>query len=379
MIKIFFISNYSELYGANRSLLTLLQYFHSNNYSLQVLLPSKGTMEKKLKEIGIPYIILPYYSSFLYMKPTLKHLIVPILALLNLLTFPFILSKIKKFNPDLIYSNTSAENIGVLFAKILGIKHISHIREFMSLDHNSYFIFGKELKRRYIKMSDGVIFVSNSVKNEIITNTENFTRHIVIYNGISSPVANIIEKELPVSPSFGLVGLLDPGKGQYTAVSYFSSILAVFPESKLHIFGDKKGKYKKQIERLIESLNIKGSVIFHGFVEDQNKIYEEFDILLMFSRSEGFGRVTVEAMLRGKPVIGYNNAGTAELIEHQTTGCLFENIKTFKDSVEYIMISRTNYNKIRFNAFSHIRQLCDEKDYCLNVERFINQTINSKK
>jgi glycosyltransferase involved in cell wall biosynthesis len=34
-------------------------------------------------------------------------------------------------------------------------------------------------------------------------------------------------------------------------------------------------------------------------------------------------RVTAEAMASARPVIGYNSTGTAELIEHESTGLLY--------------------------------------------------------
>ena len=67
----------------------------------------------------------------------------------------------------MIYSNTSAENIGIFIAKILAVKHVWHIREFMSLDHNAYFIFGRNMKSRLINMSDKSIYVSNSLLESI--------------------------------------------------------------------------------------------------------------------------------------------------------------------------------------------------------------------
>jgi glycosyltransferase involved in cell wall biosynthesis len=328
-MKIFFISNYSQLYGANRSLLTLIEYFHENNNSVFVLLPSKGAMSEKLTEKGIKYYTIPYYSSFLYFKMELKYLSLPFLMFFNFFSYPFIFWKIKSFNPDLIYSNTSAENIGVFFAKLLNIKHISHIREFMNYDHGSFFILGKKLKRKFINLSDGVIFVSKSVKNEITKGRNFSSKNSVIYNGLPLPYLKIKSKSITKKISFGIVGALDPGKGQLKAVLYFKSILESYPNSKLNIFGDKKGNYKNKILKLIKKLEIENNVIFHGFVNNQNEIYNQLDVLLMFSRSEGFGRVTAEAMMRGVLVVGYDNAGTSELINNKVTGCLFNDFVSF--------------------------------------------------
>jgi glycosyltransferase involved in cell wall biosynthesis len=47
------------------------------------------------------------------------------------------------------------------------------------------------------------------------------------------------------------------------------------------------------------------------------------DVVLVCSRREAFGRVTVEGMLAGKPVIGTRIGGTLELIREEFNGLLY--------------------------------------------------------
>ena len=70
----------------------------------------------------------------------------------------------------------------------------------------------------------------------------------------------------------------------------------------------------------------------------------------MFSKSEGFGRVTIESAFHGVPVIGFDNAGTSELIIHEKTGCLFQDFDSFLECVNFIMNS-ANYELIRETSF----------------------------
>jgi L-malate glycosyltransferase len=378
-IKIIFITHYSDLYGANRSLLTLIEYFHlSENYEVKVLLPSKGTMANRLKEIGIPYEIMYFYGSFLYIRPKLKHIIVPILGLFNLLIIPFLLKIVRRFSPDLVYSNTSAENIGIFLAKILNIKHISHIREFMSLDHESYFIFGSHAKRKFIGWSDGVVFVSKSVSRYIQNGNPLKTLNTVIYNGLKSPKIRPKSVNLPTSMNFGIVGLIDPAKGQLKAVQYLNDILLDYPNSVLNIYGTGTGQYFKKLIREVKNLNLNNNVIFHGFVNELNTIYS-FDILFMFSRSEGFGRVTVEAMMRGIPVIGFDGGGTTELIEHGRSGYLFNDSVSFKKSLDLLTSSPEVFNSIRIKAYEIATTNFTDFTYCSSVEVFIQKVLSIQK
>lgn len=370
MKKIFFISNYSDLYGANKVLLTILSHFQNHGYQVFVLLPSKGAMSNELDKLNISYQIIPYFSSFLYIKFSLKYLAYPLLIILDLFAFFRILKCVNDFKPDIIYSNTSAENFGTLVSKILNVKHVYHIHEFMSLDHGAFFIGGCKLKKRFIDRSDGVIFVSRSVANYVNLGETLNGDKTVIYNGIEVPNLSINEKELSAKIEFGIVGIFTPGKGQHLAIEYFKDVLEEYPHAILHIYGDKNGTYKNHLYKLVEDLDLTNKIFFHGFVRDINQIYNQIDVLLMFSKSEGFGLVTVEAMLRGVLVIGLDNAGTSELIENEVTGYLFKNKQAFLKSISKLA-DKDSYNSIRQNAQNIAISRFNDKVYGNKIEDFV--------
>ena len=376
-MRIQFISNYSDLYGANRSLVTIVKYLKGKGHHVNVLLPRKGGIIKELDNECISYTIIPYYSGFLYIKPQIKHILVPFLTLVNILFFPFILKSIKKFNPDIIYSNSTLENFGVIISRIIRTKHIQHIREFMSLDYNSYFIFGSKAKQSFIEKSDGVIYVSNAVREYVTRNYPSDSFSKVIYNGIEIPESlPVREKKRTNELVLGLVGIFDSAKGQYQAVKYISEILKYYPNIILNLYGDKECNYKRSVEKLVRNLSLEDQVIFKGFEKDTNKIYGNIDILLMFSKSEGFGRVTVEAMAYGVPVIGFNSGGTSELIEDKINGCLFSDFYQFKGALDFLNSSE-NYELIKENAFCIVNRKFRDEIYAKQVNQFILEVLNN--
>lgn len=377
-MRILFICNYGALYGANRSLLTVVDHFHTSGYEVLVFVPTNGPMSEELKARNIPFKVIRYYSAFLYIKPVPKHLAVPFLAAMNLVMFPRLLASAKSFRPDIIYSNTLAENIGIILAKILNIKHILHAREFMSLDHGSFFVLGSKIKRSYAKMSDGLIFVSKAVANFINESPVVQPNQAVIFNGIQSAEFHFEDKDLNRTINFGIVGVLQESKGHYLCVDYFARLLKKHPNCLLHVFGDGDGSYKKGLLKKIEDYGIKDNVRLHGFVKNPNDIYGQMDILLMFSRSEGFGRVTAEAMLRAIPVIGLNNAGTSELINNGETGFLFNDYEEFESGVASLITDPTYFNQVRKQALRVAKELFSPEKYCAAVETFV-QRINDIK
>lgn len=238
-MRILFISNYSELYGANRSMLTIIEHFKKKGDEVALILPKHGNIEDTLVQKNITYVVINCFTQLYYYKPQLKYLALPFLAMHTY----FQLSKIEKyvcsFGPDLIYSNTSAENLGIKIAKKNGIKHISHIREFMDLDHDARFIYGRKKKKDYINQSDGVIYVSNSVANHVNLGEPLKPWQKVIYNGVNTIDFAFSDKELPKELNLGIVGILDPEKGQDVAIRILPTILKIYPNAKLHVWGDK--------------------------------------------------------------------------------------------------------------------------------------------
>jgi glycosyltransferase involved in cell wall biosynthesis len=63
-------------------------------------------------------------------------------------------------------------------------------------------------------------------------------------------------------------------------------------------------------------------VRFIGYLDDPTPYYCHADVALMCSSDEAFGRVTVEAMKLGLPVIGIDSGGTNEIIVDGRTGYL---------------------------------------------------------
>lgn len=116
-MRILFIANYSQLYGANRSMLTIIEYLHNNEYDVKLILPSKGDICQELDTIGIDYKVIPMFTQLYYLKRNIKYLALPILDIWTFFKLPFLIKEAKKFSPDIIYSNTSAEMTGIEVAK----------------------------------------------------------------------------------------------------------------------------------------------------------------------------------------------------------------------------------------------------------------------
>ena len=126
---------------------------------------------------------------------------------------------------------------------------------------------------------------------------------------------------------------------------------------------------------MINSLGLEKQVKFHGFEKNTSIIYKDMSVLLMCSRAEGFGRVTVEAMANGIPVMGYNSGGTAELVKDGYNGYLFSNLEEFRSGFDNIFSSVNRYNQLCSQAYLDAHQHYSEAIYADKVYTFVKDII----
>jgi glycosyltransferase involved in cell wall biosynthesis len=123
----------------------------------------------------------------------------------------------------------------------------------------------------------------------------------------------------------GLLGRLEKGKGQHLLIEALS--LAGKDGIKLRalIVGHEMNTgYRRTLQQLAESMGVANSIVFMDFVNDPQQLMQLCDCIALTSFEETFGLVLPEAMRAGVAVIGSNKGGVPEIIDHESTGLLFE-------------------------------------------------------
>lgn len=122
----------------------------------------------------------------------------------------------------------------------------------------------------------------------------------------------------------------------------------------LHIIGDSQVdmEYFEKLKYLIKQSGIEEKVTFCGWIEkkDLPQMYKMADILVSPGSREGYGRVLIEAMHFGLPVIGADGGATRELIQNGVNGFLFKpgNPEDLKDKI--IMLFQNEGMRIAMGA-----------------------------
>ncbi|MDO9391027.1 MAG: glycosyltransferase family 4 protein [bacterium] len=141
-----------------------------------------------------------------------------------------------------------------------------------------------------------------------------------------------IKNKLGVKPGESLIGVfgqLSAWKGQEHSIKALAHLKRRGFLCKLLLAGDaifaEKG-YPEHLKELAGSLNVSGEIIFSGWLENTAPYMAAADIIVHTPvKPEPFGRVLIEAMALGKPVVSVKSGGIPEIIDHGRSGLLLEN------------------------------------------------------
>lgn len=374
-IRIMFLHTGAELYGADQILLSVVSNLDKNVFEPIVVLPNNGPLVNKLQAARIRTEIIPYpivRRQFFNAKGIIKFVHAYIHDSKKLCAFA------KKENIDIVHNNTIAVLEGIYLKKVLGLKLISHVHEMMAEPK----IVAKFLYSIHLKHCDEIIAVSKAVKHHIqkILGRDS-NKIIVVHNGIALPktekqnTSKLIrheEFELPkTAKTVAFIGRINAIKGQDDFVKALGQIIHKNKNIYGLIIGDAfKGQEWRVValENNIKEQGLENNIIYCGFRNDVNEIYQIIDLLVLSSvKYDSFPTVVLEAMSRGVPTVAYKCGGVEEMLKNGFNGYLVEqgNTQELSTKIEEILNCDNILQKMRKNAKQHF-----EKNFTL--DRFIN-------
>jgi glycosyltransferase involved in cell wall biosynthesis len=142
---------------------------------------------------------------------------------------------------------------------------------------------------------------------------ETFVSPRIVYNGVRAPVSPVTPAHVrPGRRTIGLVGNVNPRKGQFDALPVLTRVLALRDDVDV-VFAGRLGGVLGSVlrDRVLAS---GGRMRVLGFVPDIADHLASYALVLVPSRSEGFGRVAVEALRAGTPVLATAVEGLLEAL-----------------------------------------------------------------
>lgn len=194
-------------------------------------------------------------------------------------------------------------------------------------------------------------------------------KHFTIYNNIPGHISILTAPRNPKTPedciTVGVVSRLEHIKGMDLVVPAFAKAEAGNPHLRLLIVGD--GSQRLLMERQVRELNLENKVEFVGR-QPQSALqdyYDRIDILLMPSRSEGFGLTAIEGMARGCVPVVANIGGLPEVVtaesgllhESESISDLAANIANIgSDPIKLTQLSKATVHRAETFSFENYRK-----------------------
>ena len=323
--NILFLQSSSDGYGSAKILLEVLAVFQQQGFSSQVVLTNSGHLEDALRQFAIPYHIQNLgilRRKYLGLSGLLNRA-------LKIWNAYFFLSRLhRKYAFEAVYSNTLAVVVGAVWARQHRVPHFWHVHEILTGPRP--LVIG--LAALMDRSTPFPIAVSQAVASHWQPLLKRAQMQ-VIHNGLPySDFMNAcptLKKELGLLDScllVGMVGRINPGKGQFYFLELAAKLVHQFPEVHFVLAGDPFSSYESLLEDLQVEIKNKGlseRVHYLGFREDIPEIMTSLDVFVLPSNlPDSFPTVVLEAMAAGTPIVATQSGGASEMIIEGETGFL---------------------------------------------------------
>ena len=307
----------ATLFGAERSLLDVLDAMNALGWNVVVLLPEAGNTgyEEMLRKQSQAVAVVPYGWWQQGKVPDAR-------------TLEHIQRLLKRFRINAVHANTLVLDEPLEAARREGIPAVVHVRELPAHDAALCETLGAtpaQLVERTHASADLVIANSQTVASAFSTKQDAQAPIGIVPNTIDmQPLLT-----LPSNPSMDkasfCVGMLSsnlPKKGLDDIEKVAEALATLAPQVQLRLYGPQSPALDRLLTRQAGKAS-SGRLVYAGYVESPAQALAEVDAVVNLSHfQESFGRTVLEAMAAGRPVIAYEWGALPELVVEGETGYL---------------------------------------------------------
>ncbi len=233
-------------------------------------------------------------------------------------------------NPDIVHvCNGFRGNMdAILAARICGIPCIVHSKGF---DKHSF------VERLFAPGVAASVCMTMAIEEHCRAQGVRPPEYNVVYDGLDlaeflpTRGSSDVREELgidPDAPVVGVVGNIQEWKGQLILLHAVAKLRAEFPNVVALIVGGvhRSGMaYAERLQKFIEERGLSANVVMTGARDDVSDLMNCMDVVAHTSvRGEPFGRVIIEGMAVGKPVVATRAGGVPEFVDDGDNGLLVE-------------------------------------------------------
>jgi glycosyltransferase involved in cell wall biosynthesis len=240
--------------------------------------------------------------------------------------------ELRDFRPDAVLAQGAHETAAALAGKRLARVDTAVIADLHGDWRAPTRLYGSRLRsllspvadrvaESALRRADGVRtvtgYTTRLVRELGIEPADEFPAYMDFASFLERPVAPLPERAQAL-----FVGVLERYKNVDGLAEAWRRAAPRIPEARLHVVG--RGTLFRVVERLVADLRAQTSWSPRLTQPEVAAALDESTALVLPSRSEGMGRVVIEAFCRGRPVLGSRVGGIPDLVEDGRNGLLVD-------------------------------------------------------
>lgn len=308
--RILFFNTWSTAHGGSAtSLIDIASNLDAGKFEPLVLCPEPGELTARLEEAGIPVVIHPLSSL---RAGETRRFVAETWWYSRLL---------RREGIALVHGNTGGSRRSIVLASWLcGIPYVQHVRNPVK-DARNGFAF---------RFAARIVANSDNIAAPLRADPRFGHKTMTVYNAVDlsryeQTDHRRAELKSATRPVIGFVGQIVPRKGLDTLIRAMPEILRTHGDALLVVVGcapPGEPDYERECRRLAAELGVEREVHFTGYRRDVPAWMRTFTIFALPTRSEPFGKVVIEAMAAGCPVVVSAVGGIPEIVREPGLGTL---------------------------------------------------------
>jgi len=383
---LFHESYFRSLYGAQTSLLNLLEHLDRDRFRPLVVCPGQGAFTERASKLGVEVLSVPlppglstFGGSLLRASPVEK-------AWRFLQLWPQVgrLARlIRQRAVRLMHGNTVRSVLSSGWAaRLAGVPLVWHV----SGDGSD-----GVLDAAALQLSDRLIAISEDVRASVERRFPSAQgRMVTIRDGIPTDRFRPDVSGQEVRRQFGFqndeivvgtVGGLVPRKGFEVFLDMARRLAGECPKARFLVVGDVSTEadrpYKERLLRLGADLMRDGKLVFAGWRDDMPQVYGAIDVLGLASSIEGLALVVIEAMATGKPVVRTAAAGTEDTVVPGETGYIVpvDDAAALASALKGLVKEPERRRRMGARSRERVTALFSAEAMARSVERVFTETL----
>lgn len=369
--KVIEVSSDTNIGGAGKCLLTLLENFDYEKFEVKAVLPKNSLLKPHIDKMHIPVIEVDGIAD--------KSLDFGAVSKLRRI--------FKEEKPDLVHTHASMS--ARIAAKQAGAKIVYTRHSVFPPSKKISQGIGKKING-FINnsLADGIIAVAEAAKENLTDTGVSADKITVILNGVDGLVPVTAEEKREIKKRFGvedgekvvsIVARLEDIKGHEYFIDAAAEILKSGIKARFFIAGT--GSYESVLKEKVKQLKLENNIIFTGFISDVDKLMNITDVQANASYgTEATSLALLEGMSLGIPAVVSDFGGNPGVIKDDVNGFVVpkQNSAELAEGIKKLLTDDALYKRLSDGSRDIFQKTFTARAMTKNTEDLYIKIIDNK-